>query len=237
MMSARTVVVTRPAGQAEPYARQVRGHGYDVLCEPVLSIETLPADLPSLQDYDALVFTSANGVRAFAEQCHDLRPGQKIYTVGDRTAQTAQDAGFADVISAGGDIHDLERTLDGLGTPHRILYPSAVDISRPLSAGRHDVVRVPVYAANAAQALTDICSQKLAEGDIAAVSFFSPRSARIFSGLVSQAERTEHLFSIKALCMSDLVVNSLNSTLWKSVHVARTPDFNGMTALLETIQG
>ena len=59
--------------------------------------------------FAALAFTSVNGVAAFAALTP--RRDRPVFAVGDATAQAAHDAGFADVLSASGDLRDLARHL------------------------------------------------------------------------------------------------------------------------------
>ena len=59
----------------------------------------------------SLVFTSANGVAAFAALTPDR--ALPVFTVGDATAEAARAAGFAAVRSAGGDIGMLAALLRG----------------------------------------------------------------------------------------------------------------------------
>ena len=92
------VLVTRPSADAIPLAGELQRRGFDVLLQPLLRIETPdgpPLDLAGVQ---ALLFTSANGVRAFARRS-DVRT-LAVYAVGDATAATAKAEGFQSVASA-----------------------------------------------------------------------------------------------------------------------------------------
>lgn len=99
----KRIVVTRGRETAPEFAQKLSDLGADVLEIPV--IKTIPPEnrqeivdvMLSLNSYDWLVFTSANGVRAFFElffrHFHDLRDlgGAKIAAVGPATAAKLQE--------------------------------------------------------------------------------------------------------------------------------------------------
>jgi uroporphyrinogen III methyltransferase/synthase len=94
----KKIVVTRRTGQAGKFAQRLLELGADVLEVPTIKIE-LPTNrdavvdaLLGLNSYDWLVFTSANGVRAFFDlffkRFHDMRDlgGAHIAAIGPATA-------------------------------------------------------------------------------------------------------------------------------------------------------
>jgi uroporphyrinogen-III synthase len=57
------ILVTRSEPGASETATRLEAAGYEAVVEPLFSIVPIDATLP---DFDALAFTSANGVRRFA---------------------------------------------------------------------------------------------------------------------------------------------------------------------------
>src|SRR5262249_16960111 len=102
-------LITRPEEDAATLADALRQRGVAVTIEPLLSIRTLPGAETDVAGVQALLFTSSNGVRAFAE----LSPRRDLpcFAVGDATAAAARGAGFDRVESAGGDVRDLTRLV------------------------------------------------------------------------------------------------------------------------------
>ncbi|HEX5006999.1 MAG TPA: uroporphyrinogen-III synthase [Hyphomonadaceae bacterium] len=101
------VLVTRSEPGASETARRLAELGYAPVVEPLFAIEAIAAVLPP---YDALAFTSANGVRAFAKL--DPTRDRPVFCVGARTAQEALDLGFGQVVSADGDVNDLAALIE-----------------------------------------------------------------------------------------------------------------------------
>jgi uroporphyrinogen III methyltransferase/synthase len=93
----RTVLVTRPAHQADAMVTKLRDLGADVLYQPAIEItephDWSPVDavIKQLNSYDWLVFSSSNGVEFFfrrlAQLGHDLRAigGRKLAAIGPAT--------------------------------------------------------------------------------------------------------------------------------------------------------
>ncbi len=129
------IVVTRAAHQAEELARPLRELGAEVILLPVIGIEP-PADPAPLRraaahagDYDWIVFTSVNAVRAFfAELPERARHARaRLATVGAATRRAAEERGFTVSLTPAEYVADSlvesfrEEDLKGA----RILIPSA----------------------------------------------------------------------------------------------------------------
>jgi uroporphyrinogen-III synthase len=99
------LLVTRPLDESQALAERLEARGHQAAIEPLLTIAPdLLAPL-SLEGVQALLFTSANGVRAFA--LRSPRRDLPVYAVGPATAAAAREIGCATVESAGGDVRAL----------------------------------------------------------------------------------------------------------------------------------
>jgi uroporphyrinogen-III synthase len=81
-----------------------------------------------------------------------------------------------------------------------------------------------LYAAEAATALSPAVRERLAAGEIDAVLFFSPRTARTFVNLIRNANMTQACRAIDAVCLSPAVAEAASGVAWRAVHVAASPD-------------
>ncbi|MDP1738517.1 MAG: uroporphyrinogen-III synthase [Caulobacter sp.] len=100
-----TVWITRAEPGASATAERVAAMGHRPLVAPLLRIEPLAEAEIDLAGVAALAFTSANGVRAFAQ----LNPRRdiRVFSVGAGTTAAAKAAGFKAVLSAEGDVGAL----------------------------------------------------------------------------------------------------------------------------------
>src|SRR5687768_11162944 len=94
-LAGRRIVVTRPREQADDFVRMLESRGADVLLapmirvEPLLDAERMNQIVVELDRYDWLVFTSANGARAFlpeAKKRGAIGPDLQICAIGEATA-------------------------------------------------------------------------------------------------------------------------------------------------------
>jgi uroporphyrinogen-III synthase len=95
------------------------------------------------------------------------------------------------------------------------------------------VHRQAVYHAVAATGLSAQACQAVREGLIAAVLFLSPRTARIFSDLVTRHGLENCLEATAAICLSAAVADACQGMPWKSVKVAERPDQDALLDQLD----
>jgi uroporphyrinogen-III synthase len=100
-------LVTRPRAEAATLAEALAARGIEAIIEPLLDIDYRSEPAPDLAGVQAILCTSANGVRALARLCHER--AVPLFAVGAASAARARDEGFTRVESAGGTVGDLVR--------------------------------------------------------------------------------------------------------------------------------
>jgi uroporphyrinogen III methyltransferase / synthase len=128
-------VVTRAAHQAEELAAPLRKLGAEVILLPVIGIapplnpEALRQAAARCNEYDWIIFTSANAVSAFAAESPHSSGACKarIATVGPATREAAEEGGFRVSITPSKYVAEcLVEALSAEDLKHsRILIPSA----------------------------------------------------------------------------------------------------------------
>ena len=237
------VLVTRPEDDARSLVAALEARGHEALVAPMLIIAPAPGveaplDLGGVQ---ALVFTSANGVRVFA-RLSETR-GLPVFAVGDASAAAARDAGFARVESAGGDIEDLARLIVmRLAPGDGALYQAAAsrlagDLKGAIEAAGFTLRREVLYQATPVAELGAALRRELADGGLDAASFFSPRSAETFVSLVEKQGLGEACARITALGLSEAVAAKLRRLAWRAVLVAERPNQEALLARLDDLAG
>ncbi|MDP6883999.1 MAG: uroporphyrinogen-III synthase [Rhodospirillales bacterium] len=84
------LLVTRPRDDAEALAGPLAALGIEILIEPLLGIRYRDGPPPDLAGVQAILATSANGVRALVRRCDDRDVA--VFAVGDATARAARAA-------------------------------------------------------------------------------------------------------------------------------------------------
>jgi uroporphyrinogen-III synthase len=241
------ILVTRPEEDAGPLVAALTARGHAAILEPVLKIAFHPEAPIDLAGVQALLFTSANGVRAFAAASAghgSARQGMAgrdlpAFAVGDATAKACRDAGFVQVESAGGNVGDLARLVTARLKPsagclfHAAGSVVAGDMTGLLAASGFETRRVALYSAEPATCLSPDLKSRLAAGTIDAVLFFSPRTAASFVRLGAKAGLSCSLAGIIACCLSAAVAEAAAAASWRRIAVARSPTEAALLALPE----
>lgn len=235
------VLVTRPREDSAGLAAALTARGIEPLLEPLLRIElavdaneALAAALPGAQ---AVLFTSANGARAFVASTP--RRDLPAFAVGDATARAARDAGFARVESAGGDVNALTALVMRRLQPkagaliHAAASAITGDLAGALSRAGFAVRRLRLYDAVAAVSLSTESRAAIAADTVQGAIFFSPRTAETFVTLARAAGIADRTATIAAVALSPTVVAALRPLAWRRIEVAATPNEAALLVALD----
>ncbi|PYD81057.1 uroporphyrinogen III synthase [Komagataeibacter sucrofermentans] len=211
----------------------VGGLGWQAIAAPLLHVETLALARGTPRP-DAIVLTSGQAIAAVNRPAwHDV----PCYVVGHATGERARAVGFAHVITAAGTADDLSALLRA-ALPARGLLLLAVgrgyghDMARALRAEGFRVVRRCVYAVSPARRLPPQAAQALGAGQVAAILFYSTRTAQAFLAVLG-ASQAARLRQVVAVAMSDGVAAALaTGPAWRAIRVAGRPDQAAMLACL-----
>jgi|CXWL01.1.fsa_nt_gi uroporphyrinogen-III synthase len=210
------VAITRAMPDALATADRVRERGAEAVLAPLLVLTPLAFETDT-REVQALLFTSANGARAFAgaSQSRSI----PVLAVGDATAAVARNAGFSDVRSAAGNVETLANlakvSLDR--SKGKLLHVSgshvAGNLAELLGEAGFDAERRIAYEARSVSTLPTPF-----EGPLDCVLFHSPRAAMIFLTLGAPSAEL-----LTALCLSPAVAAAAAPTRWASLIVSPSP--------------
>lgn len=224
----KRVLLTRPAAQSRAFAAALQarfGPGLDVIESPLLRIDMLSPAV-DFSRYDGLVFTSQNGVAAFA---HLHGPsGMTAFCVGERTADAAREAGLL-AVSANGDVEALNALLAREATGQRLLHLRGAHVAGML---RGEVEALVAYEQRPV-ALSDVARAAISDQEPMAVPLFSPRTARHFAAQFD-GERRENLHLV---CLSTAVAALAQGQNFGSVTICDLPTAAAMMARLDGLLG
>jgi len=229
------VVITRPQADGERTATALRARGHEVLVAPLMGVEVIAANLAG--EWGAVIVTSANAPNAIAHNpARDALIKLPLFAVGQRSAEAARQTGFINVISAGGDVRDLVRTLveEHADAKAPLLYLAgedrAADLIGELSTrGIAAEIRV-VYRAVAAP-FPPALIEALRVGEVDIVMHFSRRSAENYVAGAKRAGIVGPALAVRHLCLSAQVAEPLAGA--SCIAVAVHPD---EAALIELLQ-
>jgi uroporphyrinogen-III synthase len=231
------LLVTRPEPDATRTAESLRARGHEVLVAPLLATLTITAEFTG--PYDAVLMTSANAARALTAH---PRAGELIrlpcLTVGNRNAEAARAAGFADATSADGALGDLvELVAAKFDRSTRLLYLAgedrAGDLAGDLAQRGIAVDTVVIYRALAAEKLPAHLTEALKHGGLDGALHYSRRSVATLLGLARHGAAVPALTDIAHYCLSAEVAAPLREAGASRIKIAPRPDEPSLLALIQ----
>jgi uroporphyrinogen-III synthase len=231
------VLVTRPFGDAQETSAILTARGHAVVVAPLLDIRNRAGGDIALDGVQALLVTSANGIRALARRTK--RRDVKVLAVGMQSADVAREAGFNNVEHAHGDAVALASLAAKRLTPaagvlvHVAGSETRGDLVLRLKERGFTLRSEVVYDAIAATELPEAASDALRERRLDAVMFYSPRTARIFATLVARSGLLDACGHLMAFCISAPTAADLGPITFREVQIAPHPDAVALLALLD----
>lgn len=204
---------------------------------PLLRIESIADAALGAGPWAAVLFTSANAVRALAShrrfsELADL----PVYTVGRRTQAAAAAAGFTSILSADGDVNALVSLIASKLPPTNLplLYCAGEDRAGDLTGILHSlrVETVIVYRATMVTELRPDVRAALAADPIDAVLHYSARTAAAFVAATTAAGIRDLSIQTRHLCLSAQVAAPLAAAGAKAIEVASEANEQALLALI-----
>ncbi|MGC2855939.1 uroporphyrinogen-III synthase [Novispirillum sp. DQ9] len=234
-------VVTRPVEDAERIAAPLRDRGVDVMVEPLLAIVPRAGVEVDTSGVQAILLTSANGVRALASALGSNPVPRHIpaLAVGDQTAAVAREHGFVQVTAAEGEVNSLaalaRASLDPKGGPllHAAGSHVAGDLVGMLQGDGFTVRRVQLYESRTAAAFSQEFQQALRDRAVDAVLLYSPRTAKTFATLAEQGDLRDACRGVAAYCLSQAVADALGDLPFAAVRIAPRPEQDALLTLFD----
>ena len=208
----KTVLVTRARSQASKLTARLEQLGAKVIEAPAIRIEepadhyeALDAAIAKLNDYQWLIFTSANGVDYFFARL--MKTGKdaralgyaKVAAIGSATAAKLREYGIiADVVPREFRAEGVLEALKGKLPSHaKILLPRAQEAREILPEKLREqgaVVDVaPAYQTVAAEVDAESLREKLADGEIDLVTFTSSSTVTNLVKIIGSADALKEI--------------------------------------------
>lgn len=231
----QTVLVTRPYVQAREFAAEIEKIGFTSLIQPLLDIHSVLFSFGTIQKPQAILLTSLHGLGSEKPPLDWL--DIPVFTVGLKTKDVARDVGFQNTYSGGGDIGDVIPLIrEHVPARSRFLYLRGEHIQHDakILLPDYQIDEKITYDAKPVSKMDNKILDSFANIDI--LTLFSARSGMILKDLLSHHHLTSHLQSIKLLCLSHAVLESVQELNWASCHVAENPTAPSMIKTCERLR-
>jgi uroporphyrinogen-III synthase len=212
------LLILRPEPGASATALRAQAIGLDVIKCPLFEIAPRPWAPVDPQDFDAVLFTSANAIRHGGDALLRLK-ALPVLAVGDATAESARALGFSDVTAGQANGPALVQMAAEKG--YRTLLHLCGHDHRSLSHADVSITAVTVYEAHDAESSAEMLHAVKMSCIVLA---HSPRAARRLAEIVTDRSLID-VITISA------AASDAAGTGWRSVQSAARPDDTLMLAL------
>ena len=123
------ILLTRPLEDCSEMIVKFKSLGHQVSHLPLLSVEEVVYNKINFEDFNGIIFTSANAVKFLNQD--EINKTIKCFCVGEKTEKKARSFGFQNTIAAEGNVSNLkELILQNYNTSSdQLLYVSGETIS------------------------------------------------------------------------------------------------------------
>jgi uroporphyrinogen III methyltransferase / synthase len=250
-LAGKRIVITRSAAQSEVLARELSARGAIPVVVPLVAFADpedfapLDAAIAEIQRFDWMILTSAQAVRALVKRSGELKrglipPGSRlrIACVGPVTAEAAQQAGFpaeyvAETHTGAGLAEELGNRLKG----QKVFLPRSdrANPDLPPALQRHGAQVTEVIAYRTLRP-TDVDQRNLrriAEGEAAAVLFFSPSAVQCFTELFGSEQLRALQDKLAITAVGPVTANALRQAGVSRIVLARDTTAGAVVESLE----
>lgn len=221
------LLITRPAEDAAALAARLAEMGVESVIAPLMEVIPVPGPEIVTDGLAGFLITSANGARALAARTK--RRDLPVHAVGAASADAARTAGFANVTSADGDVDKLAAHVAAICDPddgpllHAAGSVTAGNLAGALGTHGFDVRVERLYEAKPVAVLPEAALDALSAGSVDGAVMYSPRTAKVFDGLVADAGLSSQLAAMRLFALS-ANVDDASAGPWKERHIAAAPD-------------
>lgn len=235
----RYLLLTRPHEDSERLARLSQIQGYDPIIEPLLTPIYLEDKIVVPGHLQSVLITSKQALKSLT-RLPEFPVFQKIELIcaGEKTAELAQEVGIQKVFVAGEAVDQMMTWIKDNRTlargPFLYLHGDVVtkDIRTHLEESGYQVLTQKIYEMVEAQTFSsqtlDLIQRKIFHG----ITFFSPRTARIFVSMAHKFKLETCFSKTYAFCLSSAVAQEIEVFSWQGIEIAKSPTEAALMELL-----
>lgn len=237
------ILITRPHDDGVALKAKIEALGIQATLAPVLNLTFADLGTLNLDQTQALIVTSRNGLKSLhVNGCVSALATKPLFTVGQATADHARNIGFEQIIAGPGTAEGLAELIKTSRTPHdgplhHIAGAHlAFDLKGALSAAGFDVDQTTAYRAEAVDAWAQRVVDLIKTRDITAVILMSARTASAFANLVKVHELNASMRRMTFICLSHAVKETLIKLVPETdpdlIQISNKPDLEELLALI-----
>lgn len=223
------ILITRPLEEAKILANTLEILGYQTILAPLLEIKfTKDVDFNQLYNYQAIIITSRNSIKAISEVDKDL----KLLIVGKESYYYAKSLGFLNCIFAGENIEQLKENIPNY---NNLLYLSGAEITDDLKNLKQKIDRKIIYKAEQITNPSKELLEFIKQDQLKICLFLSARTAQAFANIIANNGLKQYCKSIISLTLSNKIAHNLEQLHFNSCYVTQEPTLDSLVNLINRV--
>ena len=217
------ILITRPLIDAEDLMGKLFSLGHKIIHIPTLQVKPVTNQKCDAKNYDAFIFTSANAIRNLKLLNEDKK--KLCFCVGSITEKIVRQKGYANSISAGGNVNALKNIIlnSDFDKKKKIAYFCgdyiSTDLDLDLKMEGYLIDKVINYSSEKIVDLNNENEKILNNHPPDIIFVYSKRSAESFVELVKKYTLNGLMTGSRVLCISEKVLNVFKQLGWKKLEV------------------
>ena len=218
------ILITRPLIDSEDLMGKLFSLGHKIIHIPTLKISPSKTESVDLNEYDAIIFTSANAIRNL--EVINEEKSKLCFCVGSITEKIARQSGYLNTLSAGGTVNALKNLIinsNQINEKSRLAYfcgdNVAYDLDLELKREGLKIRKIINYKSEKITDLNDQNKKIIASHSPDIIFVYSLRSGESFIEITRNHSLYPLMTGSKVMCISEKVANVFKSDGWKKVEV------------------
>tara|TARA_B000000565_G_C23695489_1_gene343668 strand:+ start:162 stop:866 length:705 start_codon:yes stop_codon:yes gene_type:complete len=228
------IIFTRPFIDSEDLMSSILNSGFNIIHVPTLSISSANMQPINTNNYDGLIFTSANAVRFL--KITNSNKNIKCFCVGNLTEKSLRLKGFNNTIAASGTVNALKNIIINSEKKfNNLAYLCgdivSIELDKELSSEGFKVSKIINYTSSKITDLNKETLDLISKYPANIALIYSMRSAESFDDIVKKYSLLEMMTQCLVMCISKKIENFFKLKGWK-----KTETFNPGEELIKINQ-
>jgi len=215
------ILLTRPLDDCKDLIIKFKSLGHKVSHLPVIKIEPTEYDQPNFNNYQGIIFTSANAVKNL--NLINLDKQINCFCVGSATEKIVKQNGFQNIFCADGNVNNLKEIIlqNFDHNQGSLLYVSGEIISsnlhRDLISEGYSVKRIVNYNVLPIEKISEKFVKDLKSSIPDIIFIYSENSAKNYLNLLKNYGLTDMWMDTNLMCLGEKTSSILNEIKWKKI--------------------
>ena len=215
------ILLTRPLEDCKDLILKFKSLGHNVSHLPVIKIKPLEYNEPNFNNYNGIIFTSANAVKNL--NLKNINKKINCFCVGSATEKIVKQNGFQNIFCAEGNVNNLKEIIlqNFYNNEVSLIYVSGEIVSssldKDLSSEGYSIKRIINYTVLPNDEISDEFVKNIKSSIPDIVFIYSENSARNYLNILKKYDLLETWMDTNLMCLGEKASTVLNQIKWKKI--------------------